>query len=87
MVRRLTRKGRTDRGRAAVQGRGHEAGDLRRLLELYQRWAHREFPAWGFPEFLKQLDRLSHKVRRPPRTLPPSPAAAATPRPARPGRA
>ena len=38
-----------------MQGRGHEAGDLRRLLELYQRWAHREFPAWGFPEFLKQL--------------------------------
>ncbi len=33
--------------------------DLRRLLELYQRWQMRIFPYCGFDEFVEKLEKLS----------------------------
>ena len=42
--------------------RGGEARALRRLLELYQRWQHKAFLEWGFPEFVAQLERVGRKA-------------------------
>ena len=42
--------------------RGGEARALRRLLELYQRWQHKAFLEWGFPEFVGQLERVGRKA-------------------------
>lgn len=38
---------------------GHEAGDLRRLLELYGRWQRRLFPHCEFDDFVERLEKLS----------------------------
>lgn len=50
------------------KGRGHEVGDLKRLLEMYQRWQNRIFPHGGFDQFIEGLEKLSSnsqlKVRR-----------------------
>ncbi|KAK3246359.1 hypothetical protein CYMTET_44096 [Cymbomonas tetramitiformis] len=42
--------------RAVYRGRGHEAGDLRRLLDLYKRW-HRGFaPFLDFDTFINRME-------------------------------
>ncbi|KDD76753.1 hypothetical protein H632_c117p0, partial [Helicosporidium sp. ATCC 50920] len=47
------------------RGPGHELGDLRRLLEMYQRWQHRLMPTMPFDNFVSAAEHLSgtHSVR------------------------
>ncbi|GAB4818628.1 hypothetical protein N2152v2_005674 [Parachlorella kessleri] len=45
--------------RRQYKGRGHEASDLRRLLEMYKRWQERIFPSTTFDDFIMRLERLS----------------------------
>ncbi|KAK9845880.1 hypothetical protein WJX81_004997 [Elliptochloris bilobata] len=47
------------------RGKGHEASDLRRLLEMYRRWQQRFFPQHGFDEVLDSVAQLgrSHRTR------------------------
>jgi hypothetical protein len=40
------------------KGRGHEASDLRRLLEMYKRWQERIFPSLPFDEFIDRVEDL-----------------------------
>ncbi|DBA86052.1 TPA: hypothetical protein ACH3X1_005576 [Trebouxia sp. C0004] len=40
------------------RGRGHEAGDLRRLLEMYIGWQQRIFPYAPFDAFIEGLEKL-----------------------------
>ena len=40
------------------RGRGHEASDLRRLLELYKRWQDRIFPHCSFDNFIASMEKL-----------------------------
>ncbi|KAI3426907.1 hypothetical protein D9Q98_006851 [Chlorella vulgaris] len=45
--------------RRQFRGRGHEASDLRRLLEMYKRWQDRVFPHGEFDAFICGVERLS----------------------------
>ena len=44
--------------RKAAKGKGHEAGDLGRLLGLYERWQTKCFPYGDFDGFVKKLDKV-----------------------------
>lgn len=44
----------------SFRGKGHETSDLRRLLELYNRWQTRIFPGWPFDRFIDGVEKLSH---------------------------
>lgn len=44
--------------RASFGGKGHEASDLRRLLEMYKRWQDRIFPHGSFDNFIYQLEKI-----------------------------
>lgn len=44
--------------KSIAKGQGHEAGDLARLLKLYERWQTRLYPYGDFPSFQKKLDKL-----------------------------
>lgn len=35
-----------------------KAGDLRRLLEMYERWQHDLFPYLGFDNFLAEVEKI-----------------------------
>ncbi|KAL4443311.1 hypothetical protein ABPG75_011048 [Micractinium tetrahymenae] len=48
-----------DAFRRQFKGRGHEASDLRRLLEMYKRWQDRIFPHGEFDAFICTLERIS----------------------------
>ncbi|KAL4423420.1 hypothetical protein ABPG77_009998 [Micractinium sp. CCAP 211/92] len=48
-----------DAFRRQFKGRGHEASDLRRLLEMYKRWQDRIFPHGEFDAFIGSLERIS----------------------------
>eukprot|EP00198_Chlamydomonas_reinhardtii_P001548 XP_001690884.1 predicted protein [Chlamydomonas reinhardtii] len=43
--------------KASFQGEGHEVADLRRLLELYQRWQMRFYPHCDFDTFVTKLEK------------------------------
>ncbi|GIL70200.1 hypothetical protein Vretimale_3491 [Volvox reticuliferus] len=43
--------------KASFQGEGHEVADLRRLLELYQRWQMRFYPHCDFDSFVTKLEK------------------------------
>ncbi|EFJ50730.1 hypothetical protein VOLCADRAFT_103804 [Volvox carteri f. nagariensis] len=43
--------------KASFQGEGHEVADLRRLLELYQRWQTRFYPHCDFDTFVTKLEK------------------------------
>ncbi|KAL3157492.1 hypothetical protein ABBQ32_011956 [Trebouxia sp. C0010 RCD-2024] len=49
----------------SFKGHGHEAGDLRRLLEMYIGWQHRIFPYAPFDVFVEGLEKLgsSHVLK------------------------
>ena len=47
----------------SYKGRGHEASDLRRLLEMYKRWQDRLFPHCEFDTFIAKVGELSHTSR------------------------
>ena len=44
--------------RSCARGKGHEAGDLNRLLELYRAWHRRLFPDLPFEVFCEKLEQL-----------------------------
>lgn len=44
--------------RSCSRGKGHEAGDLNRLLELYRGWHRRLFPELPFEVFCEKLEQL-----------------------------
>eukprot|EP00850_Spirogloea_muscicola_P015108 SM000113S24064 [mRNA] locus=s113:253421:255855:- [translate_table: standard] len=44
--------------RVLIKGKGHEAGDLHRLLHQYLQWQLHVFPSLSFPEFTEKLERL-----------------------------
>lgn len=50
--------------RASARGPGHEAGDLRRLLELYRGWHARFFPELPFELFVEKLEALGGAARQ-----------------------
>ncbi|KAL6767338.1 hypothetical protein ACKKBF_B34870 [Auxenochlorella protothecoides x Auxenochlorella symbiontica] len=54
-----------DTFRKQCRGKGHEAGDLRRLLEMYIRWQDRVFPGVPFDKFIADVEQLSgtHAVK------------------------
>ncbi|GFR44907.1 hypothetical protein Agub_g6253, partial [Astrephomene gubernaculifera] len=43
--------------KSTFQGEGHETADLRRLLELYQRWQARFYPHCDFDTFVTKLEK------------------------------
>ncbi|GIL47571.1 hypothetical protein Vafri_4362 [Volvox africanus] len=43
--------------KSSFQGEGHEVADLRRLLELYQRWQMRFYPHCDFDSFITKLEK------------------------------
>ncbi|KAK9811644.1 hypothetical protein WJX72_007585 [[Myrmecia] bisecta] len=45
--------------RKQFRGKGHEVGDLRRLLEMYSRWQHRVFPHGAYDVFVESLEKMS----------------------------
>ncbi|KAF5838213.1 replication fork protection component Swi3-domain-containing protein [Dunaliella salina] len=44
--------------RMQFKGKGHEVGDLQRLLEMYARWQQRIFPYGSFDDFIFKLEKL-----------------------------
>jgi len=60
----------SDRGIPALQhlcddvkfkGKGHEASDLKLLMQRYEYWAHRLFPKFPFADVVEQVENLGHK--------------------------
>lgn len=49
--------------RAVAKGKGHEEGDLRRLIDLYKAWARRLLPALPFDQFVESCERLGSSRR------------------------
>eukprot|EP00270_Netrium_digitus_P003023 TRINITY_DN13423_c0_g1_i1.p1 TRINITY_DN13423_c0_g1~~TRINITY_DN13423_c0_g1_i1.p1 ORF type:complete len:215 (+),score=39.70 TRINITY_DN13423_c0_g1_i1:29-646(+) len=43
-----------------LKGKGHEVGDLKRILRAFIRWQRMIFPAVSFEEFVEQAERLSN---------------------------
>eukprot|EP00066_Takifugu_rubripes_P018834 XP_011608100.1 PREDICTED: TIMELESS-interacting protein [Takifugu rubripes] len=43
------------------KGKGHEAEDLRLLMQKMENWAHRLFPKLQFEEFIDKVERLGKK--------------------------
>ena len=43
------------------KGKGHEASDLGRLLDMYERWAQRLFPHCDFDTFISRVASLHGK--------------------------
>lgn len=47
--------------RARFKGKGHERGDLKRLLSMYQLWAHQMYPKFNLKDSLAAVEKLCHK--------------------------
>ncbi|KAH9005299.1 replication fork protection component Swi3-domain-containing protein [Lactarius hatsudake] len=45
------------------KGKGHEAGDLDRVLQVYQFWTHRLYPKTRFKETVDRVEKLCHSKR------------------------
>ncbi|ESK94549.1 chromosome segregation in meiosis protein 3 [Moniliophthora roreri MCA 2997] len=45
------------------KGKGHEARDLDRLLQVYQFWAHRMYPKSQFSDTIERIEKLCHSKR------------------------
>lgn len=43
------------------KGKGHEASDLKLLMQRYEYWAHRLFPKFPFVDVVEQVENLSAK--------------------------
>ncbi|KAJ3989380.1 replication fork protection component Swi3-domain-containing protein [Lentinula detonsa] len=43
-----------------IQGKGHEATDLNRLLQIYQYWTHRMYPKSQFKDTVDRVEKLCH---------------------------
>ncbi|KAJ7632674.1 Swi3-domain-containing protein [Roridomyces roridus] len=46
-----------------VKGKGHEASDLNRLLQVYQFWTHRLYPKTPFKDTVDRVEKLCHSKR------------------------
>ncbi|XP_076012037.1 TIMELESS-interacting protein [Genypterus blacodes] len=46
---------------AAFKGKGHEAEDLRLLMQKMENWAHRLFPKLQFEDFIDKVEKLGAK--------------------------
>ncbi|KAI5899348.1 Swi3-domain-containing protein [Schizophyllum commune H4-8] len=46
-----------------IKGKGHEATDLNRLLNIYQFWAHRMYPRTQFNDTVERIEKLCHSRR------------------------
>ncbi|KAF9265431.1 Swi3-domain-containing protein [Marasmius fiardii PR-910] len=46
-----------------VKGKGHEATDLNRLLQVYQFWAHRMYPKSQFNDTVERVEKLCRSRR------------------------
>ncbi|KAK9446688.1 replication fork protection component Swi3-domain-containing protein [Limtongia smithiae] len=49
--------------RVRLKGRGHEYGDLGRIIECYKLWAHQLFPRSTFADFLTTTELLGRTAR------------------------
>ncbi|KAL7421541.1 chromosome segregation in meiosis-related protein [Cryptotrichosporon argae] len=49
--------------RFRVKGKGHEASDLARLLDVYQLWAHRMFPKGDFAHTVSRIEAVCRSRR------------------------
>ena len=47
-----------DAFRQQFRGKGHEVSDLRRLLEMYNRWQQRVFPLGNFDSFIATVETI-----------------------------
>ncbi|KAJ6502488.1 replication fork protection component Swi3-domain-containing protein [Mycena sanguinolenta] len=43
-----------------IKGKGHEASDLNRLLQVYQFWTHRLYPKTTFKDTVDRVEKLCH---------------------------
>ncbi|KAJ3732216.1 replication fork protection component Swi3-domain-containing protein [Lentinula guzmanii] len=43
-----------------IKGKGHEATDLNRLLQIYQYWTHRMYPKSQFKDTVDRVEKLCH---------------------------
>ncbi len=48
-------------GKGKLRGKGHEFGDVNRLLEMYQLWLHDVFPKAKFKDAIHMVEKLGHK--------------------------
>ncbi|KAJ7172425.1 replication fork protection component Swi3-domain-containing protein [Mycena filopes] len=46
-----------------IKGKGHEASDLNRLLQVYQFWTHRLYPKTPFKDTVDRVEKLCHTKR------------------------
>ncbi|KAJ7235455.1 replication fork protection component Swi3-domain-containing protein [Mycena haematopus] len=46
-----------------IKGKGHEASDLNRLLQVYQFWTHRLYPKTPFKDTVDRVEKLCHSKR------------------------
>ncbi|OBZ75315.1 Chromosome segregation in meiosis protein 3 [Grifola frondosa] len=45
------------------KGKGHEASDLNRLLQVYQFWSHKMYPKTHFQDTVQRVEKLCHSKR------------------------
>ncbi|KAF8798065.1 Swi3-domain-containing protein, partial [Phlegmacium glaucopus] len=46
-----------------IKGKGHEATDLHRLLQVYQYWTHQLYPKTQFRDTVERVEKLCHSRR------------------------
>ncbi|PPQ86868.1 hypothetical protein CVT25_012587 [Psilocybe cyanescens] len=46
-----------------IKGKGHEATDLKRLLQQYQYWTHQLYPKTQFRDTVQRVEKLCHSRR------------------------
>ncbi|KAJ3501702.1 hypothetical protein NLJ89_g9221 [Agrocybe chaxingu] len=46
-----------------IKGKGHEATDLNRLLQVYQYWTHQMYPKTQFQDTVERVETLCHSRR------------------------
>ncbi|KAJ7774893.1 replication fork protection component Swi3-domain-containing protein [Mycena metata] len=52
-----------DTKKIKIKGKGHEASDLNRLLQVYQFWTHRLYPKTPFKDTVDRVEKLCHTKR------------------------
>ncbi|KAJ7285779.1 replication fork protection component Swi3-domain-containing protein [Mycena rebaudengoi] len=52
-----------DTKKIKIKGKGHEASDLNRLLQVYQLWTHRLYPKTPFKDTVDRVEKLCHSKR------------------------
>ncbi|GJN88806.1 hypothetical protein Rhopal_001777-T1 [Rhodotorula paludigena] len=52
---------REDLKKVRIKGKGHEMQDLKRVLSVYQLWAHQMYPKTNFRDTLQTVEKLCHR--------------------------